>query len=699
MSTSEFLYPLDLTGTQPSNRIKNEKHTVNPPNDITHSSFIVLRACPFYEHTLVIKDGTSVTARTLVEGQDYICTHQSITLTHHTKRPVFGSVMFVDRQYTGTVYVSYNTVGGEWTLDDNSIVEKMTRDAYSIHHVSFDQIAGVPSSYPNAPHDHDPSTMVGLEEVVTRLTEIAAALRAGQGSYAQLAANLQHHTATPNAHGPGDVGLGNVKNFDLAIMSDIINRAPNKYITANLLNEWVVSQIQVLKDYVVAKYPTSQDISLKHPNKTEVYTKAETNNLYYSKNYADTNFMRRSETLTAADVGQIVSNIVDTSQFLTRTETAANYYSREQADTRYYTKSQINQSYLSTAQADARYLQILDEAAIISTRADNILSILPGNKLYAGRLAQPELYDLYIDCINGSDNHPGTKDKPLRTLERANELTPANRSNNWRLKHYSLDQMEKANARYEWTFNMYVKEGAIRKLYMYGNTWLDGAKKQQAQQLANGSINPLGVKELTRVPIYIRTVVNTAATSENLWSLILSGGGEFIAEGIRFIKPIPVEQGQLSTGSFNGGSFFYGHGRIRLYASELMQEGVFGAPLTASYSWLSQYSYQHTELMFDSCNYGYTVEGWVNELKTFIDDMTSIFGYADVASRPFQYSYSAGVLKVSPAVGAGAGAIAAGATQIGSNMTTCLQRPKMFRGLKLVNGVCVSMQTNLALVE
>lgn len=295
MNPSEYLYPLDLTGTQSSNRIKNEKHTVNPPNDVTHASFIVARACPFYEHTLVIKDGKSSTARTLVEGQDYICTHQSITLTHHTKLPVFASISFIDRQYTGTVYLSYNTVGGEWTLDDNSIVEKLTRDTYSIHHVSFDQIVGVPSSYPNAPHDHNPTSLVGLDEVVTRLTEIAAALRAGQGSYAQMATALQHHLTTPNAHGPGDVGLGNVKNFELAITSDVINKAPNKYVTANILNEWVLNQVQTLKDYVVAKYPTSQDIALKHPDKAQVYTKAETNNLYYTKSFVDATFVKTQE--------------------------------------------------------------------------------------------------------------------------------------------------------------------------------------------------------------------------------------------------------------------------------------------------------------------------------------------------------------------------------------------------------------------
>lgn len=697
MNPSDYLYPLDLTGTQPSNRISNEKHTVNPPNDVTHASFIVLRACPFYEHTLIVKDGISATARTLTEGQDYICTHQSITLSHFTKKPVFASISFVDRQYTGTVYVSYNTVGGDYTLDDNTIVEKLTRDTYSIHHVSFDQIAGVPSSYPNAPHDHNPTSLVGLEEVVTRLTEIAAALRAGQGSYAQIATQLQHHTTTPNAHGPGDVGLGNVKNFGLAITSDVISKAPNKYVTASILNDWVVSQIKVLKDFLVAQYPTSADIALKHPNKTEVYTKAESNNLYYAKSYSDANFMRKSESITSADVGQIVNSIVDTSQFLTRTETASTYYTKTDADTRYFTKSQIQASYITAAQADSRYLQLLDETSILSTQTGNLLNILPGSKLYAGRLARPEYQNLYIDCVNGSDNNAGTKDNPLRTLERANVLTVNNKTSTWHLKHYSLDQMEKANSRYEWTFNMYVKEGAVRKITVYGNTWIDGAKKQQASQLSTGSINYIGIKEMSRVPIYCRT--STSTTAENLWSIILESNGELVAEAIRFIKPIPVEQGRLSTGSFNGSAFIYGVGRVRFYGSELMQEGSFGGPLTASYAWWSCYSYQNLEIILDSCNYGYTTEQWINELKTFVDDLTSIFGYTDVNSRPFKYSNSTGIVKATPAVGAGAGALAAGATQITSNMMTCLQRTKMFLGLKVINSVCVNVQTNLALLD
>lgn len=63
--TKDYLYPLDLTGSQPSNLIRDEKHTISPPSQITQSSFIVLRACPFFAHNIVVKDGKGPTARTL----------------------------------------------------------------------------------------------------------------------------------------------------------------------------------------------------------------------------------------------------------------------------------------------------------------------------------------------------------------------------------------------------------------------------------------------------------------------------------------------------------------------------------------------------------------------------------------------------------------------------------------------------------
>lgn len=77
--------------------------------------------------------------------------------------------------------------------------------------------------------------------------------------------------------------------------------------------------------------------------------------------------------------------------------------------------------------------------------ADNLLSIENG-KLYVGREASDDAVALYIDCINGTDNSPGTRSAPLRTLQRANELTPSHRSSTWYIKYYTVDQMDKANA-------------------------------------------------------------------------------------------------------------------------------------------------------------------------------------------------------------------------------------------------------------
>ena len=113
-------------------------------------------------------------------------------------------------------------------------------------------------------------------------------------------------------------------------------------------------------------------------NLDEVYVKGESDNLYYAKNYIDSNFTRIESSLTETDVGQIINNIVDTSQYLTRGETANTYYSRDQADTRYYTKTQSDQRFITHATADNRYLQLLDENAILSQRPDNTLSILEG---------------------------------------------------------------------------------------------------------------------------------------------------------------------------------------------------------------------------------------------------------------------------------------------------------------------------------
>lgn len=691
-----YLYQLDLTGQLPANRIVDEKHTVSPPTVIEQANFIVARACPFFADTLVVKDGKGPTARVLEFGNDYIVTHESVALTKLTKQKVNASITFKDRNYTGSVYISYNTVGGEYTLDDYTIVEKLTREKYALRKTTFDQIVGVPSSYPNAVHYHDTSDLVGLGEVIVAMNDLTAAIKGMQGSYGTLNTIVQTHIKGANSHTPAQVGLSNVKNFDLALSTDYAARAPNKYVTPDTVVDYITEQITISESKAGDIYLTKAYSSQTFLTKQEAYTKGESDNLFGTKDFIATNYLKKIDAITEAQVGALVNQIVDLSQYHTRAEAYNLFYTKDQADTRFYTKSQLDTTFIKTADADNRYIQTANPTAVLSPKADNQLSIENG-KLYVGLVAPDDVVTLYIDCINGTDNSPGTRSAPLRTLQRAHELTPPHRSSTWYIKYYTIDQMDKANAWYNWDFHHTVRLGATRTIAVYNHTWIDGAKASEARQKADGALYWYYLQDIARVPLYLRFNRSETQLTEKLFGIDLLDNSSFKAQGLCFIKPSATEPSKYSISQGTDSAFIYGTGTFSFEGCEFYQYGSFTDLDTNWFKWV-YYDYKcNLSVIFSGCGFGYVVENMVNGITILAVDKTTLFGYTKADERPIQSNGGCGKLICVDAVSPGAGAIAAGGSSYPANMAVALQRSNMLNGFNFVNGVCTNLLTNLTL--
>lgn len=696
--TTEYLYPLDLTGSQPSNLIRDEKHTISPPSQITQSSFIVLRACPFFAHNIVVKDGKGATARTLVFGEDYLLTHKSIALTMLTKKAVYASIMFKDRNYTGTVYVTYQTVGGEYNLDDYTIVEKLTRQKYTITHVSFDQIVGLPASFPNPPHQHDPTDLVGMSQIVEKLSDLAAAIRGNKGSFGVVNATLNAHLIGQTAHTPTQVGLGNVKNYTTAVAADYDKKAADKYATAATVNDYVTKRINESETVYNSRYITKELAGLTYVKAQEVYTKAESDNLYHNKQYLDKIYLKKADAVTPQHVGNIVNDIVNLSQYHTRAEALGVFYTRADADARYYTRSQTDAKFVTQTAGDARYIQTTDPSAILSTRTDNQLLIEDG-KFYVGKQAPLNVTDLYIDCINGSDNGTGTRSSPLRTLQRANELTPDNKSSTWRIRSYSTTQMEAANSWYSWDFDHVVKDNAKRHVTVYNNTWIDGAKNSQATQLHDGINNWWNLTQYIPVEVYIRAKPGNGDVAA-IYSAVLDDNSSLTFRGITLLKPMATGKVEAITSSYlKRISFMYGTGTFTLIGTRLFQLGEYQGDDTTTFKWYHSDIDHNSRLILDACDYGYAkVMTNINNTATLTPNTSSVFKYT-ASKTPFHYEYSVGQLMARSSGFIGLGAGGAGGTLASRNIEVVLKRTGMISGLNIVNGVCTNVQSNITLVS
>ena len=272
MSTS-LVFPFDSTGLSPKNLVENELRVVLPPAGIKDQSFIVPNAAAFFASSLVIKDSPNTTGRVLREHVDYELSHYSVAASLATGKPCYGSITFIDRYYTGNVYLTYRSVGGDFSRFDHTWVEQQTKERYAMRHITFDQIVGVPSEFPTDIHTHKPEDMVGLSEVATGLSAIAAAIReANRADVTTYIAQLGNHLNSAGAHSPSQVGLGNLFNYKVATSADIDSQKYDRYVTAGVLSAWVTGKLTALAETIPVV------------NLTNYYTKSEANDQFIDAN-------------------------------------------------------------------------------------------------------------------------------------------------------------------------------------------------------------------------------------------------------------------------------------------------------------------------------------------------------------------------------------------------------------------------------
>lgn len=183
------LYPLDLTGLNPSSRIVDELVAVMPPDNITEQSFFIPQAHPFYSANMQVRTGPNGTGIALTEGVDFAFFAKFHHATVSVGAAIYSGIRMLNRNYTGNLYLTYQTLGGNFTFDNPAVLEELIRQFYQVLVVTYDQIQGVPELLPITPHDHDiGENPVGFDQVKDSLIQIRDTLQ-----------NLEFPSVTPTS--------------------------------------------------------------------------------------------------------------------------------------------------------------------------------------------------------------------------------------------------------------------------------------------------------------------------------------------------------------------------------------------------------------------------------------------------------------------------------------------------------------------
>ena len=234
---ARLIYPYDPSGVAATNKIVDELRSIQPPAMVDQASFIIVRAGPFFNHSLEIFTGSNRSGNKLVEGRDYFLTHKFVAGTNFIGKPLAGGIAFTNALYNGNIYVHYQTLGGDFTVNDTVALEELTRRYYAdIRWVTWDQLEGVPSAFPPQAHRPIVTDIKTMADIYYSLEKISAALvtdstdAGGDGGRA-LALIVSHMSAIQNAHTPEAVGMGNVRNFPMASYQDATDNRADRYVS------------------------------------------------------------------------------------------------------------------------------------------------------------------------------------------------------------------------------------------------------------------------------------------------------------------------------------------------------------------------------------------------------------------------------------------------------------------------------------
>lgn len=214
-------FPLDLSGEQASNLIRDEEHTLTVNNGYERQMVVPVLA-PFYGDGLQIKLISSGLVTKIARlGIDYLPICEFQQMGKACAKRIYGAIGFLNNSFEGTIRITYQTLGGDFVLDRNELYAKLADRIANPRQVQWSTVVGLDTFYPAAAHDHLADTdLVGMSSIVTTISSLAVGTaRLSNGS--DLNGILSHASQLGNPHNvtPAQIGLNLVNNYAPASVS------------------------------------------------------------------------------------------------------------------------------------------------------------------------------------------------------------------------------------------------------------------------------------------------------------------------------------------------------------------------------------------------------------------------------------------------------------------------------------------------
>jgi len=212
MPTPNVTFPFDPTGSVLSNRIIGEKHSVTT-HQLKDFNFIIPKLAPFFRDTLKIVNLR--TGAELLDGVDWIASHHFLSGSRATVKPIYGSISFLDKTFNDVVEIEYNTIGGEWTVDEATILEILMGEIINPRTTTWEQIVEIPRVFPPIDHAWHLDDMVGMKEIQDSLATLTDAV-ISKSDFKNRYINHEQNIENPHGVTKAQVQLDKVQNYPIA---------------------------------------------------------------------------------------------------------------------------------------------------------------------------------------------------------------------------------------------------------------------------------------------------------------------------------------------------------------------------------------------------------------------------------------------------------------------------------------------------
>lgn len=230
--TTQWEYEFDPYGDNPLNKIVDEPHTITPANGKNFNFFIPKKG-PFHRRSVNVKDRKSG-ARLNIGKDWYVGWRYDDIILSGSVQPVYGAIVLNDPTKSYDLLVTYQTVGGPTTLDDQEIVKLLANTQRDPRRALWTDVVGVPDELPPIPHRQSTGDLIGFDSMVEVLYKIADAI--AEGNVKSMQALMEHVADHHNPHRItlADLGIDELGNLIAATKEEAEGGTDNTHYMTSL---------------------------------------------------------------------------------------------------------------------------------------------------------------------------------------------------------------------------------------------------------------------------------------------------------------------------------------------------------------------------------------------------------------------------------------------------------------------------------